>query len=187
MKSFFKEALSTIKTSGTIRQSSKQLINKCLKDFNFNETSIILEFGAGDGCFTDELLNSFNSHSTLFSFEINETFHSYCKKKFNHQSNFHLIKESALDFDKTLKSHNIDKVDYIVSSLPLQLFSDKDIEKLLQKVKKYLNVGGMFVQYQYSLGKYNTIKNIFPKTNLNFTLINLPPAFVYKCYNLSSN
>ncbi|MGH1388034.1 class I SAM-dependent methyltransferase [Kordia sp.] len=182
MKSFFKEALSTIKTSGTIKPSSKYLIDNCLKDINFKEAKTILQFGSGEGCFTAELLSRMSEHTELFTYEINSQFYTHCANRFLPQDNLHLLNSSALEFEEVLNKECINKVDCIVSTLPLALFKNTEVKNLLNKVYKYLNKNGVYIQYQYSLKSYRELKKTFDKVDLSFTLMNVPPAFVYTCY-----
>ncbi len=182
MESFFKEALKTINTSGTIAPSSKYLIRSCIKDIDFSEASVILEFGAGNGCITEELSLKIKKSTQLFAFEIHPKFYAYCHNKFKEQDNIHILNESALDFAKILTDSSIGKVDYIISSLPLTLFEHKEIKPFLSMIYKYLKSGGNLVQYQYSLGKYGLLKQYFDVVKLEITVRNIPPAFVYKCH-----
>jgi len=182
MKSFFKEAVNSINTSGTIHPSSKYLIKNCLKDLKLDSAKTILEFGPGNGCITEALLHKMDKSTQLYSLEINPKFYNFCKKKFSKNSNIHIINQSALDFDKVLKSENIKNVDYIISSLPLSFFKNTEITSLFHKITNHLTPQGSFVQYQYSFGKYPLLKQIFDKVDVNFTLLNIPPAVTYKCY-----
>jgi len=182
MKSFFKEAVSTFKTTGTVKPSSKYLINDCLKHLDFKENQIILEFGAGNGCITQELLNRIPASSQLISFEVNPKFFNYCENNFKGYNNFKLVNHSAVNFEEILLKSNIEKVDYIISSLPLTLLKEDDVVSLLDKMPQYLKKNGCFVQYQYSLGKYRLLKQKFNEVAIDFTLRNVPPSFVYKCY-----
>ena len=40
---------------------------------------------------------------------------------------------------------------------------------------------GVYVQFQYSLNAHKLLKKKFNKVTLDFTPINMPPAFVYRC------
>lgn len=183
MKSFFKVAINSLKTSGTIKPSSKYLIKSCLKDIDFEKAKTIIEFGTGNGCFTKELVSLMPTHCRLYSFEINPKFHSFSKNRFAQHQNVEIFNMSALDFDQILEAQNIDSVDYIISSLPLTLFKTTDAQILINKVRKHLKQKGLFVQYQYSLSRYSLLKKNFNNVQLRFTMINLPPAFVYTSTN----
>jgi phospholipid N-methyltransferase len=180
MKPFFFEALSSLRTSGTIAPSSKFLIQDCLKSLDLENAKVVLEFGAGDGCFTEAILERIPADCTLYSFELNTAFYEHCLEKFKNYPNFQLYHGSAADFTKVLAQQQIQKVDGIISSLPLTLLSEVELE-FLKDVPQYLHQRGSFVQYQYSLMRYGMFKRIFSKVELGFTLRNLPPAVIYRC------
>ena len=182
MKSFFSEAIKSIKTTGSIKPSSKYLVKNCLNGLAINNADVILEFGPGNGCFTEEIVNGISSSASLYSFEINSVFYNYCKSKYALHNNVHILNKSALDLDLVLRERSIEKVDYIISSLPLAILKEEEKKSLLGKIKTNLKEGGAFVQYQYSLGSYKELKRLFRRVDVELTLRNVPPAFVYKCY-----
>ena len=181
MKLFAKEAISSIKNIGAIAPSSKFLANNILRHIDFEENQVILEFGAGNGVITKQILKQLPPSSRLISLEINAPFLSHCAGKFSHYANFEIYNHCAIDFDSLLKSLSITKIDHLISSLPLSILPKKDLDVLFRKIPNYLVSNGNFVQYQYSLNKYRFLKNIFDNVRLDFTLGNLPPAFIYKC------
>lgn len=183
MESFLKEAIRSLKTSGTVKPSSKYLIDHCLRDIDFSTAHTIIEFGAGDGCITSEILSRVNPDAHLFSFELNSKFYKHCLKKFSGNKQVSMLEKSALDFEQILFAHNIEKVDAIVSSLPLTLFDEEHVEILLSKVQDHLKLGSYFIQYQYSLGQFFKLKKTFDHVDVQFTFRNVPPAFIYKCRN----
>jgi len=169
-------------TSGSITPSSKYLIRKCLKNIDFDKARIILELGVGDGVITEKILKKIHPNCKVIAIEINENLFKYTQKKFANHPQLELVLGSAFDFDLVLKDLNIDKVDYVVSSLPLSLFEKDQIEELFEKVPTFLLDEGAFIQYQYTLGKYPYLKKIFEKVNVDFTLMNAPPALIFTCF-----
>lgn len=182
MRIFIKEVISSIKNIGAIAPSSRFLTKNILKDIEFEENQVILEFGPGNGAITKQILKRLPASSMLISLEINEQFFEHCKSKFSHFNNFKIYSHSAVDFDTVLKELSIDQVDHLVSSLPLAILPKQDLNDLFDKIPSHIKDNGSFVQYQYSLNKYKFLKRFFDTVNLDFTLVNIPPAFVYKCY-----
>ena len=41
--------------------------------------------------------------------------------------------------------------------------------------------GGIFLQYQYWLTQKDELRRWFTDVKVGFTLVNIPPAFVYEC------
>jgi len=181
---FFKESIKSMKTSGSITPSSKYLVQKCLDKVDFNQAKVLLEFGVGDGVITEEILGKVNSACRVIAIEINENLFTYSKKKFANAENLSLHLASALDFDQVLKKEGIEKVDYVISSLPLSLFSQEEIDDLFEKIPCHLSGEGAFIQYQYSIGKYGYLKKVFDKVSVDFTIRNAPPALIFTCMNL---
>jgi phospholipid N-methyltransferase len=181
MKLFVKEVVSSIKNIGAIAPSSKYLANNIIKHIDFDQNQIILEFGCGNGAITKQILKKMPSSSRLISLEINDPFLKHCQDKFKIYKNFEIYNHSAIDFDLLLHELGIEKVDYLISSLPLAILPKADLDILFKKIPLYLINDGSFVQYQYSLNKYKFLKSVFASVKLDFTLTNLPPAFIYRC------
>lgn len=152
-----------------------------LRNIDFKSNQIIIEFGAGNGCITETILEKMPKTNTLHVFELNDKFYQLCQQKFNRFPNIKIHNENALEFEKVIELKADEKVDYVISSLPLTLLKKEDINTLMRRVKKRLNPNGYFIQYQYSLDKLSYFKKQFTYVDLSCTLINLPPAFVYTC------
>ena len=72
----------------------------------------------------------------------------------------------------------------MVSSLPLTLFDRSDREQLIKELKNVLKPMGSYIQFQYSLSLKKSIQKVFEdKVEIDFTPLNIPPAFIYKCIN----
>ena len=154
---FTKEALYKISTIGSIQPGSKYLIEKCLQDVEFKRNQIIVEFGSGNGNFTAEILKRIPKSTKLIAFETNKKFFDYCLEKFQGYGNFKIYHCSAENFSQ-LSEIKENKVDYIISSLPLSLLKQELIASIVQKVIYHLKPNGCFIQYQYSFGKYLFLK-----------------------------
>lgn len=170
-----------MKTSGSITPSSRHLVRKCLKNVDFAHARVIVEFGVGDGVITEEILNQLNPNCRLIALEINKNLCAYSSERFRDFNKLELHCASAFEFDSLLKELGIDKVDYIISSLPLSLFKKNEIENLFKKIPNYLAEGGAYIQYQYTLGKYPYFKKVFDQVSVDFTLRNAPPALIFTC------
>lgn len=183
MKGVFKTYITSLNETGAITPSSKHLIRKVIENITFNTGQTIVEFGTGEGCITDMVLSELHEDANLYSFEINDDFYDYVNDKYRSNHNVEIIKKSALLFDEIPALAQNGSIDYFISGLPLSLFKEEDIDRLLTKVKNKLKPNGKYIQYQYSLGKYAFLKKRFNHVDISFTLRNLPPAFVYTCSN----
>jgi phospholipid N-methyltransferase len=178
-KDFFSAFLKQTKNIGAIAPSSRFLVKKMLEPIDFKTVKCIVEFGPGTGSITHELLNLMPEDAILLAFEINADFCeilSHIK-----DPRLRIISDTAENIELYLRENNITKVDYIVSSLPFAMIPNGIVKNILSVVKKVLKPTGMFLQYQYSLNAYKKLKNTFKDVEVNFTPMNIPPAFVFIC------
>ncbi len=181
-KKFFKEFMKPVKNNiGAVAPSSKHLVKKMIDPIDFSKVKCIVEFGPGTGNITHELLNRMPADAVLIVFEINKEFCDRLEEI--HDSRIRIISDSAENLEEYLMKNNIEKVDYIVSSLPFSIIPNSIVRSILSTVKRTLLPKGAFIQYQYSLNAYFKLKNTFKKVDLDFTPINLPPAFIFTCTN----
>ena len=152
-----------------------------LEPIQFEKVKCIVELGPGTGIITHELLAMMPKDSTLLVFEINEEFCEILREM--KDPRMKVISDSAENLELYLKQHRIESVDYIVSSIPFAMIPNPIVKKILDVVKKVLKPSGTFIQYQYSLNLYKRLKNLFGKVNVDFTPMNIPPAFVFVCKN----
>ena len=171
--------IKAIRTSGTITPSSKVLIDSLLGPINFSIARCIVELGPGNGCVTRALLSKMQADSILVCFEVNEEFITELEAM--NDPRLRILNRCASSVREALMELGIDKVDHVVSSLPLALIDGSLREDILSSVDSNLRIGGRFMQYQYSLRNYSDMKTFFSKVKLDFTLRNMPPAVVYEC------
>ena len=168
-----------IKTSGTITPSSRALINKMLLGVDFAEARCLVELGAGDGCFTRELLNRMRGDAILISLELDKKFAARIAEI--NDNRLHVHNACASTLCAVLASHDIVYADYVISSLPLAILNNALVDSILAATQDCLSPQGKFLQYQYSLTQYSKLKTLFSQVERRFALRNVPPAFVYEC------
>ena len=171
---FFKTAMEDIKTTGSIASSSRFLVQKIVEGIPFEKLHLIVELGAGMGTITQGLLQAMRKDQNLYAYEINEDFIKHLQH----------IKDSRLQLlneDASLIAERFGKnsVDVVMSSLPLKNMPLEIKSKILKSAYEALKPGGLYVQYQYSLGDFALVKSFFDETKLDFTPLNIPPAFIY--------
>ncbi len=151
-----------------------------MSPINFHRAKVIVELGPGTGVFTREILNRMRPEARLFAFETNDIFFNKLSEDI-HDNRFTLFHESAELVMEKMKDLGITKIDAIVSSLPYAVFPDDVKHRILDACVKALGKDGIYVQFQYSLNAHKLLKEKFRKVTLDFTPINMPPAFVYRC------
>jgi len=176
LKEFFKER----KQTGAVAPSSKYLMRHMLKPIDFNKAKVIIELGPGNGVFTKGLLGKMAPDALLFSFELNTSFYEFMKTTIQ-DKRLILVNDSAEKMEEHILLHNFTKADYIVSSLPLAVIPDEIKNSIIEISQKILSDEGNYIQFQYSLNAKKLLEKNFKKVKINFTAINIPPAFVYSC------
>lgn len=141
---------------------------------------VVLELGPGTGVFTEEILKVLPPDGILISIDSNKNFINYLSNKIN-DSRLKLIEGDAREMREILNKHNINEVDFIVSGLPLGHFGKELKKQILRSSKDCLKIGGKYIQFEYLLAGYGSVKEVFPDTKISFEIFNLPPAFVMEC------
>lgn len=178
---FFKEFLRGTKQTGSVHPSSKALSKRMISRVNFEKAECIVELGAGDGCITREILKKLRPHTTLIVFELNSVFVEKFLQ-FN-MPNVHVICDSAEKIGEYLTKFGISKADYIISALPLTNFPPELKEAIITESVQSLKPGGIYMQFQYLTTVKKLLRSHFKRVNIGFVPANIPPAFVYTCYN----
>lgn len=177
---FFKEFLRERKTVGAISPSSVFLAKKMVAPIDFKFAMNIVEFGPGTGIFTKELLKNMRPDAKLFVFETQSGFCEMIRKEIKDERMI-LINDSAEKVGEYLHKHGVEKADYTVSSLPFTVLPSQIKNSILTQAAKHLSPKGLFIQFQYTLNAHKLLKSKFRNVKLDFTPMNIPPAFIYKC------
>jgi len=175
------ESIKNLKTVGTIKFSGKKLVRKVLEPVDFSSAKNIVEFGTGDGCITREIIKKMRKDAKLISFEINEKFFPLIKDL--NDPRFTFVNDSAANLIKHCNDNGIEKVDVVISSIPISLLSKQITQEVMDAVVNKLKPNGIFVQLQYSLVSKKIYESKFQNVDFNFVPLAVPPAFVYVCSN----
>ncbi len=180
-RTFFSAFLKRGNTVGAVAPSSRFLVKKMVDPIDFTNVKCIVEFGPGTGSITLELLKRMPENAILLAFEINQDF---CDKlnKIN-DPRIKIISDTAENLVEHLSQNNIEKVDYIVSSLPFAMLPNRVVRNILKVSQKVLGTSGSYIQYQYSLNAFRKLKSNFKQVSMDFTPMNIPPAFIFVCTN----
>ncbi len=174
IKQFFKDR----QMVGAISPSSRSLGEKMLTNVDFKKDKLLVELGPGTGVFTDLILEKMAEDARLLVFELNETFYQSLSTRII-DPRVQIIHDSAEFIEKYLKEN--EKVDAIISSLPLMIFPTKLRNDVVKESYDCLKENGTFIQFQYSLQSKRLLASKFNDISINFTIKNFPPAFIYTC------
>jgi phospholipid N-methyltransferase len=181
-RSFLREFFKANRMVGSVLPSSRFLSTKMLAPINFSKTKVLVELGPGTGVFTKALIKAMPKDCQLLVIELNDAFYKNLQKQIS-SPQVKLIHGSATDINLYLREMGHEKADYIISSLPLSNFPKELRSTILNCCKASLQPEGRFIQFQYSRGLKKMYGDYFSKVQIDYTVLNLPPAFIYTCSN----
>lgn len=140
----------------------------------------VVEVGAGTGALTRAIVDAGVAERDLYLVESDERFVEILEERFP-------AARTVLG-DATWLGRHLDeltgRVDFVVSGLPLLLFSDVRKRRLLAAAFRLLGDGGAFHQFTYGgicpVGKRVLGGLGLRASCLGFAALNVPPAFVYR-------
>ena len=136
---------------------------------------VIVEYGAGHGNITRQILERMHPESTLYAFEINPDF---CKVlEAIGDPRLKVIQAPAEEVGTHLEGV---QVDGIISSIPVTFLSDTDREAMLTQSHSLLKKGTYMMQVLYSTIHLKHFKRYFRECTTKL-VFNIPPANVYAC------
>src|SRR4051812_14901812 len=109
--SFLKEAITNMKTVGSVKPSSPQLCRAMIRGLHHEIPQTIVELGAGDGVITRMLLERMHHDSRVVAFEINKSFLTILEEI--HDPRLTLVNDSALHIHRHLQLMHIAETDAI--------------------------------------------------------------------------
>lgn len=180
--SFFREFLKERRVVGAISPSSKFLAKRMIASVDFANARILVEFGPGTGIFTKEILKKMHKDAVLLVFETQKSFCDRIEKEIEDKRMI-LINDSAEKIGEYLNKNGFESAEYIISSLPFTVIPSQIKNAILNQSVKFLAHNGHFLQFQYTLNAHKLLKSKFKSVKLDFTPMNIPPAFIYRCSN----
>ncbi len=140
----------------------------------------VVEVGAGTGALTQAIVAAGVAQRNLYLVESDERFVEILEKRFP--------AARTVCGDATWLGQHLEDltgtVDFVISGLPLLLFSDVRKRRLLASAFRLLGDGGAFHQFTYGgicpVGR-RVLDGLGLKAScLGFAALNMPPAFVYR-------
>jgi phospholipid N-methyltransferase len=165
---FARQFLRHPKQLGTVVQSGRTLARKMADEVG--ESVQVVEFGAGTGPVTREILRRLPGNGRLTCFEINREL-CRCLERIG-DPRLHVINDDAANCGRY-----VTQPDCVISGLPLTLFDGEARETILAIAGR----SGRYIQLQYTPVLSKDIRRYFSEVRLKFVPLNFPPAFVYVC------
>lgn len=174
---FLKATLKDYKV-GAITVSSKYVVKRLISQLERSGVKNVVEYGAGDGVVTKEILRILPEDGKLIAFEINPGFLSELKKI--EDSRLKIMSDDVITASKELKELGMSEIDAVISGIPFTLIKPKEREVLIKNTWSSLKVGGIFVVYQYSPLILPILKKFFRSVSIDFEPRNFLPYFIMR-------
>jgi phospholipid N-methyltransferase len=177
---FFIQGIKNFKEVGTFSRSSHFVGKTITKDrhIDFSTAKCIVELGAGDGPITKQILNKMAPDAVLLCFEINAKFSEDLSKQFGHDKRIRIINDDAQKMGYYIREAGFKEADAVVSAIPFVIIPEDDI---IEESHRCLKKGGKYVQLHYSLVAKKRYERIFNNIEIDFVMLNVPPAFIHIC------
>lgn len=169
---YIRQFIKSPRTFGSLTPSSPWLCNRMADLADWTQVTTVAELGAGDGVLTRHLLSRLAPDALLDSWEIKPELAGQLQKLAERDPRLQVITRSAEYLERSY--------DVIFSCLPLLSIPVIPQLRILNKVSKRLNSGGVFIQFQYSPLSEKLLSRYFEWTRV-YEMRNIPPAWVYVC------
>jgi phospholipid N-methyltransferase len=171
---FLRTALSDFRHAGTLLPSSQKVSDEI--GHTLNGHRFIVEYGAGDGAVTHQILRHMPADGKLLALEINEEFADAlagvadARLSVKRQDVIHFLHNGAIE---------LPRVEAVVSGIPLSFLEPETRAAVMRRTKEILVPGGTFVIYQASPFFFPLMRMYFPNAKMHLSLRNLlPPYFI---------
>jgi phospholipid N-methyltransferase len=167
-------------TVGAVAPSSRTLAKLMVS--GMHSGARVMELGAGTGMVTRAILDRGVAQSDLHLVERNASFARLLKQRFPQAILLEEDATSLVDSTRELRG----SFDFIVSGLPLVLFSRAQKHRMLEHSFDLLKPTGAFHQFTYG-GRCPIRRHTLEGLDVSASLIgiapfNVPPAFVYRLH-----
>ncbi|HVM49618.1 MAG TPA: methyltransferase domain-containing protein [Candidatus Acidoferrum sp.] len=178
---FICAGLVKFKQTGAIVPSQRFLISRMISPVPEDYGGEIIELGAGNGALTLRLAARCPG-ARILACEINPALAQSTRQNLRAagiDGRVRVISDAAEHLLSERARTGKDKVDFIVSGIPLGNLRRRHTLALIEQVGRSLRDGGMYIQFQYSLLDRGKIRQRFSSLRTSLVPLNLPPAVVY--------
>lgn len=144
LRAFFRDR----RTIGAVAPTSRGVARRIARLAAVERAQRMVEFGAGTGAITSELLAAMPDDGRLWAYEIHPPFVQHLRAAVG-DPRFNVLETSAEAIGELRDREAPDGFDAIVSSIPFSLIGPEQTPVILRAARKALRPGGRFVALQY--------------------------------------
>ncbi len=173
---FIKVAIKDYKV-GALTVSSRYIVQQILRELK-PDHKYIVEYGAGNGVITKEILKILPQDGKLIAIEINQEL--LTELRMIHDPRLTVINKDVLEISKDFSQFNLPRIDAIISGIPFTFLEPKQRQALIANTHAALVPKGIFITYQISLLTFPLLKRYFHKVSFRFEPRNFLPYFIIR-------
>jgi phospholipid N-methyltransferase len=160
---------------GAISRSSRHVVRRVMSEVG--SVSNVVEYGAGDGVVTLEMLKVLDPKGKMLAVELEDSFVEMLKKI--NDPRLIVVKGKMQDVVVNLNKYGFDKVDLVLSSIPFSLIERGERDMVVKNTFDSLKNDGKFIVFhQYSTLMSGYLKKYFFDIKVSFELRNIFPCFI---------
>lgn len=165
---------------GSLVPSSPFLIRRVLRRIDWASARVIVEYGAGVGTFTAEILRRMHPDATLVAFETNDEFVAYLRDSIR-DPRLHIVHASADRVGEVLERLGRGPADYVISGIPFSTIPEPAREGILRSTRAALRPRGALIVYQFTRRILPSLERVFGRVSRDFEPRNILPAQLFYC------
>jgi phosphatidylethanolamine/phosphatidyl-N-methylethanolamine N-methyltransferase len=159
--------------------SSRWTAQSMLGGIEFEKCQAVMELGAGTGAVTASLLQASLGKCRAIIVEREPAF---CERLAERFPRAEIVAGDALQMSNILKRLGIDRIDHVVSTLPINWLPSNQRTKLLKNICRHLQPQGSFRQLTHLPWSHRAVyTQHFASVCCPIVWRNLPPAGCYIC------
>lgn len=166
----------------SLAPSSRWLSRATVGNIDWARARVIVELGAGTGPITRVLDENAHPDCRLIVLERDADFAGILRDRFPSRLNLEIVEGDVRDLEAILAARGIEKVDHVISGLPVPSFPVELRQSLFEVVRKVLEPTGTFNQItEMPLVYWPLYRKVFRDVRFVFEPRNFPPAGAYFC------
>jgi phospholipid N-methyltransferase len=164
---------------GSIIPSSRFLIERVLRQVDWQRARVIVEYGPGVGTFTSEILRRMRPDALLVVLETNPEFVEFLRESIPDRR-LRVVHGSAAEVGEVLAREGEAHADYVISGIPFTTLPSQVRQDVLRHTHDVLKPDGVFLVYQFSPKVLGYLQPFFRVTR-SFEPWNILPAQLFYC------
>jgi phosphatidylethanolamine/phosphatidyl-N-methylethanolamine N-methyltransferase len=162
--------------------SSPWLSRTTVRNVDWDRARVLVELGAGTGPITRVLAEKARADCRVVVLERDPDFARLLRARFGDRANFAVVEGDVRDLAELLGRLGIERVDHVISGLPVPSFPEDLQHALFRAVKLVLDPEGTYNQITELPWVYwRFYRRFFEEVRFAFEPRNIPPAGAYFC------